>query len=251
MTTTEQNKPTPRFSLIIPAYNEAERLPALLASVEVARNRYHGGELMIEVIVANNCSTDATAQIAHDAGAVVVNVEKRIIAAARNGGTAIATGEIICFIDADSRIHADTFNAIDDTLAKGNVVCGATGITPDRWSLGIRATWLVAIVTTFFMRIDAGVVFCRRADYDAVGGYNEDREYAEDVQFLVDLKRLGKARGQYFARTVNAEAITSTRKFDHFGDWHYFTKMPRVLFWMFINKTRVQAFTRRYWYEDR
>jgi hypothetical protein len=46
-------------------------------------------------------------------------------------------------------------------------------------------------------------------------------------------------------------AITSTRKFDKHGDWHFFTRMPRVAFWMLRDKSRVEKFTRAYWYEDR
>ena len=242
---------TPRFSLVIPAYNEAGWLPALLDTVDVARASYRGGAEAIEVIVADNASTDATAAIARERGCRVVSVETRAIAAARNGGAAIAQGEIVCFIDADSRIHPQTFNAIEATLASGRVIAGATGVHPDRWSLGLLATWLVALPIMYLMGLDAGVVFCRRADFEAVGGYDESLLYAEDIKILVDLKRLGRKRGQHFARAKGAQAITSARKFDKHGDWHYFLRMPRVAFWMLIDKRRVEKFTRAYWYEDR
>jgi glycosyltransferase involved in cell wall biosynthesis len=241
----------PRFSLVIPAYNEAAFLPALLDSVDVARAQYVSGPVAIEVIVSNNMSTDQTADIAAARGCRVAQVEKRLIAAARNGGAAIAQGEIMCFIDADSRIHPQTFNAIDAALADGRLIVGTTGLNPDRWSLGIALTWLIATIMTFFARVDAGVVFCRRADFVTVGGYDESLEYAEDIKILVELKRLGRSRNQRFGRADGAKAITSTRKFDKHGDWHYFTKMPRVAFWMLINKTRVKRFTNQYWYEDR
>ncbi len=247
----DASTPRPRFSLVIPAYNEAAFLPALLDSVDIARKQYRGGASGIEVIVGNNMSTDATAAIAEARGCKVGLVEKRMIAAARNGGAALATGDNICFIDADSQIHPDTFNAIERTLSRGDVVVGTTGLNPERWSLGIALTWIIATIMTFFARVDAGVVFCRRADFLAVGGYDETLEYAEDIKFLVDLKKLGKPRGQRFARTDNAKAITSMRKFDKHGDWHYFTKMPRVAFWMLINKAKVKRFTNQYWYEDR
>jgi len=241
----------PRFSLVIPAYNEAQRLPALLASVDVARAQYAGGRDAIEVIVGNNMSTDATADIAVAHGCRVAQIEKRAIAAARNGGAALAEGEIICFIDADSSIHANTFNAIDAVLLSGRVVVGATGVEPERWSPGIWCTWVLATLVTFFARVDTGVVFCRRDDFNTIGGYDESLEFAEDIKLLADLKALGKPRRQYFARATNAKAITSTRKFDTHGDWHYFTKMPRVGFWMLIDKSRVRTFTQQYWYKDR
>ncbi len=242
----------PRFSLVIPAYNEAHWLPTLLDSVDLARQRYRGGPTAVEVIVADNASTDTTASLAVQRECRVAPVEKRLIAAARNGGAAIANGEIVCFIDADSRIHPDSFNAIDDVMASGKVVAGATGVKPERWSLGLLATWAFALPTIYLMGVDAGIVFCRRADFAAVGGYDESMAYAEDIQILLDLKRLGRTRQQKFARARRVMAITSCRKFDKHGDWHYFTQMPRVAFWMlFGRKQRTEEFTRAYWYEDR
>ena len=242
---------TLRFSLVIPAYNEAVLLPALLDSVDAARERYRGGRDSIEVIVADNASSDATAAIATARGCRVAPVEKRLIAAARNGGAAVAQGEIICFIDADSRIHAETFNAIDDTLASGKAIVGATGVRMARWSVGILVTWLIALPIVYLMGVDTGVVFCRRADFEAIGGYDEALEYAEDIQLLLDLKRLGRTRGQGFRRPKGAITITSSRKFDKHGDWHYLTMMPRIGFWMLFDKRRADHETRTYWYEDR
>ena len=56
-----------RFSLIIPAFNEEAYLPRLLDTVDVARARYEGGPGAIEVVVADNASTDATAAVARSA----------------------------------------------------------------------------------------------------------------------------------------------------------------------------------------
>lgn len=240
-----------RFSLVIPAYNEAAWLGALLDTVDIARQRYRGGADAIEVIVADNTSTDATATIARERGCRVAHVKKRAIAAARNGGAAISNGEIVCFIDADSRIHAETFNAIDNVMASRRVIVGTSTVHPDRWSIGLWATWLLGLVISYAIGVDAGVVFCRRVDFETIGGYDESLLYAEDIQLLVDLKKLGRARGQRFARAKGARAITSTRKFDKHGDWHFFTRMPRVAFWMMRDKSRVEKFTRAYWYEDR
>ena len=73
-----------RFSLIIPAYNEETVLPALLDTIDIARDRFHGGPDAIEVIVSDNTSTDTTASIARSRNCTVVQEEKRIIAAVRN-----------------------------------------------------------------------------------------------------------------------------------------------------------------------
>ncbi len=240
----------PRFSLIIPAYNEEAYLPHLLPTVEEARHRYTGGPDRIEVIVVDNASTDSTPQIAEQWGCKLVRVEKRVIAASRNGGARQARGEILCFIDADSRIHPETFNAIDRALLTGKVVAGATGVKLERWSLGIAATYVVMMSMVIALKMDTGVVFCRKEDFEAIGGYNEDRLFAEDVQFLFDLKRLGRKRRQRLARVTSAKAVASTRKFDKYGEWHYFTHLFKLGFMILKSPTASTDFARKYWYED-
>ena len=111
-------KPALRFSLIIPAHNEQNYLPALLDTVDIARLNYKANSNAIEVIVANNDSTDKTAEIAKDRGCLLVNVEKRVIAAVRNAGASVARGDILTFVDADSQIHPNTFNAIEHAMLK-------------------------------------------------------------------------------------------------------------------------------------
>jgi glycosyltransferase involved in cell wall biosynthesis len=236
-----------RHSLVIPAYNEARLLPRLLDSVDAARRRYAGS---VQVIVADNASTDATAAIASARGCEVAHVEIRRIAAARNGGARLARGDSVCFIDADSSIHPETFNAIDAALARADVVGGATGVYPERWSLGIFATWMVMMPFVYATGMDTGVVFCRRSDFEALGGYDEERELAEDVAFMWALKRLGARRGQKLARLTQVKAMASMRKFDRHGDWHYFTTViPQGVPAMFRRSARTKL-AQRYWYTD-
>ena len=103
--------------------------------------------------------------------------------------------------------------------------------------------------TIWLTGMDTGVVFCRRADFEAIGGYDESRLLAEDVMFLLALRRLGRARGHKLMRARGAKAITSTRKFDEFGDWHYFG-----LLWQGLRhhlKGDLGSFADRYWYKPR
>jgi glycosyltransferase involved in cell wall biosynthesis len=237
---------SPRFSLVIPAYNEEALLPRLLDSIDVARVTCGIGDA-IEVIVADNMSTDRTAQVAAERGCRVVTVEKRIIAAARNGGAGVARGEIVAFIDADSQVHPQTFVEIDRALASNRIVGGATGVRLDRWSPGIALTYLIFMPMVWLARMDTGVVFCRKADFDTVGGYDETRLIAEDVAFLWALRRLGKNRGQRLTRATRAKAIASTRKFDEFGDWHYFPLMIEGL--RHLRRRGGTDLTDRYWYK--
>jgi glycosyltransferase involved in cell wall biosynthesis len=238
----------PRYSLIIPAHNEEKLLGRLLASVAVARETY-GPPEAVEVIVADNVSTDATARIAREHGCQVVAVEKRVIGAVRNGGARVARGEILAFIDSDSVVHPRTFIEIDRALATGRVVGGSTGVTMERWSLGIAVTYALMVSVVWITGMDTGVVFCRRRDFEEIGGYDEDRLVAEDVKFMLAMRRLGRTRGQRLARVTTAKAVTSTRKFDEFGDWHYF---PMALHGLRYMRTGTHTeFTERYWYRPK
>ena len=107
-----------------------------------------------------------------------------------------------------------TFNAIDRAMATGKYVAGATGVRLERMSPGIAAAYMIMIPMVWVTGMDTGVVFCRREDFVTIGGYNENRLFAEDVQFLLDMKRLGRRRGQSLARVTSAKSISSTRKFD-------------------------------------
>jgi glycosyltransferase involved in cell wall biosynthesis len=237
----------PRISLIVPSYNEERHLPALLESVAEARAAYSYGAEMVEVIVVDNASTDRTSLIAQEYGCKVVTARERSIARARNAGAAAATASVLAFVDADSVIHPDTFNVIEVTLTD-RVIVGATGISMSRSSAGIALAMLVATVVTRLARIDAGVVFCRQADWRTIGGYDERLRIAEDIAFLRDLKRLGRSRRQRFARPKGALTITSARKFDLHGDWHFFTGLPRLLTWLLTDRARFHEFVHRYWY---
>lgn len=220
----------PRFSVVIPAWNEAAYLPPLLQSVDLARRRYPGGPNRIEVIVADNGSTDETPEVARAAGCRVVTVLPRVIAAVRNGGAQAARGEVLVFIDADSRIHPETFAAIDRALATGVVIAGATGVTLDRWSLGIAITFATLLPMVWLTGMDTGAVFFRRADFEALGGYQERLRVAEDVDLLWRARALGRRRSprEGLIRLRGVKGVTSTRKFDVHGDWHYFRLMPKT-----------------------
>jgi glycosyltransferase involved in cell wall biosynthesis len=257
----DQMAPEADISLIVPAWNEAAYLPRLLDTIDVATNRYHKGRERIQVIVADNGSTDETPQIAAAKGCSVAHVPKRLIAAARNGGAAVARGEIVAFADADFRIHPETFNYIDAVMRHGGYVGGATGITMERWSLGIAATWYLIMPPLWLYGIDGGVWFCRRSDFHEIDGYDETVPLGEDVEFLRRLKRLGLSRRpkQRLATRFTAQKIgippvfvlNSSRKWDKHGDWHMFPDVLRGGFYLLFARHRLKEYAQRYWYEDR
>jgi len=98
------------------------------------------------------------------------------------------------------------------------------------------------------LAVDTGVVFCWRRDFEEIGGYREKHLFGEDVWFLLDMRKLGRRRGQRLARGLTAKAVFSTRKFDEFGDWHYFSMLVRLP-WSVLFRRR--KWVRRYWYDRR
>jgi glycosyltransferase involved in cell wall biosynthesis len=236
------------LSLIIPAHNEIELLPRLLDTVDVARDRFAGGSEAVEVIVADNASTDGTGALAAARGCSVVPVERRLIAAARNGAASIARGEILCFVDADTRIDPETFNAVSAALDRTDVVAGSTGCRLERWSAGIALTYAFLFPMIVLLKMDTGVVFCRRADFEAIGGYDENRPIGEDVAFLMALRGLGKRRKQRLVRLTEVKALVSTRKFDKHGDWHFLLKIVPVGIPAVIWPSLGRKLADRFWY---
>jgi glycosyltransferase involved in cell wall biosynthesis len=239
---------SPRLSVVVPAHNEARYLPRLLDSVDLARRRFASRGGVAEVIVADDGSTDTTAGIAAQRGCVVVPLTVRNIGAARNGGARAARGDGLVFIDADSRMHPDTLAEVARLLARPLVAGGTSGVTLERWSLGLAVTWSLMVPLVWLTGYDTGAVFCRRADFEAIGGYDERRRVAEDVDFLIRLERHGRARGRRLVRARGVKAIASTRKFDRFGEWHYFRLVPLGLR-LLRDRSHSDAFVERYWYD--
>lgn len=242
-----------RFSVIIPAYNEARYLPRLLASVKEAASNFQRGT--VEIVVADNSSTDETLEIAARGGCVVANVQKRCIAAARNGGAKVASGEVFCFIDADSAIDPETFDRIDQAMSSPAIIAGATGVYLERCSPGLAVVYCMMLPVLWLTGVDTGVVFCRREDFEAIGGYDETMLLAEDVNFLFSLKRRGRETGRKLTRLSGVKALGCTRKFDEHGDWHYFTLLPDIVRSIFRYGFRIRLDEGRmpeitdYWYQ--
>ena len=103
----------PRYSVVIPAFNEQAYLGACLASL--AAQDYPGA---FEVIVVDNNSTDDTAVIAAAAGVTVVVEPERGVCHARQRGTEVARGEIIISTDADTTFASGWLSGIDAAFSR-------------------------------------------------------------------------------------------------------------------------------------
>src|SRR5579883_945364 len=107
-----------RFSIIIPVLNEEAVLEEQLARL-VRQCRGHDCEL----IIVDGGSSDATVSIAEKYGRVIGSARGR--ATQLNAGAAVACGETLIFLHADTRLPDDAFAAIERALASPRVVGGA------------------------------------------------------------------------------------------------------------------------------
>lgn len=103
-----------KTSIIIPAKNEAESLKVLLPSL------YDMYPDLLEIVIVNDGSTDDTESICRDLGAVVVSHKhSRGNGAAIKSGARKASGEILCFMDADGQHSPESVGHLLETLAEG------------------------------------------------------------------------------------------------------------------------------------
>lgn len=107
----------PDLSIVIPAYNEAARLPAFLAHVQ-AWAQADGRD--IEIIAVDDGSSDDTAQLASQAGVRVIRLEQNSgKGAAVRKGMLEATGGLRLFADADGATQMTELAALERAVAGG------------------------------------------------------------------------------------------------------------------------------------
>jgi glycosyltransferase involved in cell wall biosynthesis len=133
------------LSIVIPAYNEAEALPAVLDSLEEYRAR--GAEL----VVIDDGSTDGTAQVAAERGARVIrHHNNKGYGAALKAGIRAAERPVVVLFDADGQFDAREIAKLTAILPESDMVVGTrpqgmgspTLRRPGKWLLGKTADYL-------------------------------------------------------------------------------------------------------------
>ena len=234
----------PKFSVIIPAHNEERYIGKCIQAVRSAANYVQPDTAEI-IVVANRC-TDRTCAIAKHYGASVLVNDDKCIAAIRNTGVSAANGEIIVTVDADSLMTKHSLAEIRELLASGQYIGGGTNPKFDRMSVGIACSAMYVALNLLPIMIRNGgylsgaMFWCRKRDFEAVGGFDETLVSLEDMDFARRLKRLGDSRGQKYGTLKRSYVLTSARKFDQFGDW-YLIRNRRLTKRIFTGKDRAAA----------
>jgi rSAM/selenodomain-associated transferase 2 len=207
---------SPRISILVPTLDEERELPSLLDALVALPGRW-------DVVIADGGSRDNTVGLAraHPAAPLVIDAPggrgAQLNAAARR-----ATGDVLLFLHADSRLPCDAYASLAEAWRTAGVVGGNFALRFD----GDGAFEQVLGAVYRFQRRHGfyygdSSVWVRRETFDALGGYREI-PIMDDYDFVRRLERLGATR------CLPGPATTSARRWRAIG-------IPRtVLAWFVI-----------------
>lgn len=179
----------------------------LLAST-IRSIQHSAKEYDFEIIVADDASDDRTPEIGKELGAIVVSCNNRQIGPTRNDGAAVATGDILIFVDADTVVSNDVIDETVEAIKNGAVVGGS--FPNFEGDIKIIARILTPLIRMVFYvaRLAAGAyLFCTVESFEKSGGFDPKFFAAEEVHLVRKLRAFGTFK------TLNSRVISSGRKF--------------------------------------
>jgi rSAM/selenodomain-associated transferase 2 len=225
-----------KLSIIIPVLNEGDGIAAALDALA------HLRALGTEVIVVDGGSRDATVERAQRrADRVVLAARGRALQ--MNAGAERASGDVLLFLHADTRLPAEADRVVLDGLDQSRRVWGRFDVKIDgrsrllpvvAWLMGLRSR-LTGIAT------GDQAIFLRRDAFQAVGGFPAVA-LMEDIAICKRLKRLGRPL------CLRACVTTSGRRWEKNGVLSTILLMWRLRFAYFLGADPKQL-ARRYGYE--
>ena len=233
----------PDYSIVIPAYNEADCLPVTLAHLAKAME---SSDLNGELIVVDNNSDDNTQTCAADAGAIVVHEPINQISRARNTGAGIARGKYLIFLDADTLLDRELLQRALSNLTSNKHIGGGALVAGDRLppAAAQRAmngwNWL----SQRFGLAAGCFIYCRADAFRSVGGFSERVYASEEIWFSRALKAEAERRHLRFTIIEEPMIRTSLRKLDWYSSrqlcWY-----TLVVFFPFALRSRTLC---AFWY---
>lgn len=203
------------YSVIIPAYNEAEWLPKSIAAIRTAMQ---ASSLKGEIIVCDNNSLDDTAKIAATLGARVVFEPYNQISRARNTGARSASGRFLVFVDADTLISAELLSEALRRMESTDYIGGGAPVSFDI-RLGAAAAMGARLWNLLSVKLGLAAgsfLFCWRDAFEHVGGFSEKVYASEEIWLSRKLARLGRSQHRRFSIIENHPVLSSGRKLQ----WH-------------------------------
>lgn len=215
------------ISVVIPAYNEEKYIADCIESV-----LSHAPENLVDIIVVCNACTDRTAEVALRYPQVrVVQEPRKGTGYARHKGFELSRGELVAYLDADTRIHDDWFPRIEREFASDRKLVSLSGpykfYDLPEWKSKVVFMWWMACAMPEYHRckfaILGGNFAVRRSALEAVGGFDTSIPFWGDdtnlarrlhavgtVKFTMDFYNYSSARrlqGQGFVKAGTYYAI--------------------------------------------
>ena len=179
------------LTVVIPALNEAERLPQLLDTLDRQTRRAE------RIVVADAGSRDDTRAIAERRGALVV--DGGMPAVGRNAGARVTTSDLLLFLDADDVLDDDFIAAAVEQFEERGLTIATAHLEPTErdpaYVFACEVANLYMDVMQYVSPHAAGFcILARREVHEAIGGFDETLALAEDHDYVQRASRLGKFR---------------------------------------------------------
>jgi glycosyltransferase involved in cell wall biosynthesis len=207
---------TVKYSVIIPTLNEEKFLPKLLESLAGQTDKN------FEVIVVDGSSKDKTVAVAQSFLSKVPKLQimvskKACLPSQRNSGAALASGEWLVFVDADSILMPYFIERLTVFIKKTAPAWFTTWCLPDSdvvndaiFTLFTNIFWESMLIIK--RPAAPGPLNCiRRTLFRSVGGYNETQKYNEDLEFGLRLTKHG-ATLSFLRETLYVWSMRRIRK---------------------------------------
>src|ERR1051325_1998685 len=173
-----------RISVIIPVLNEAGNIPAILSGLR----RNPAGELLI----VDGGSTDLTREVCAELG-VPARCSPPGRAAQMNFGARYATGDVLLFLHADTRLPPSAFGDIRKALQDPRCIGGRFDVKLDSDRSLLKVVGRMISLRSRLSKVSTGDqgIFIRRKTFEAIGGYPEI-PLMEDIVLSRAMKRIGR-----------------------------------------------------------
>ncbi|MGB5160106.1 MAG: glycosyltransferase [Thermoanaerobaculia bacterium] len=180
-----------RVSFIIPVRNESARLRENLRAIR--KSEISSGK--IQIVVADNGSTDDSRSVARNAGALVLELPGLNVTALRNRAVAEAESEVLAFCDADNMIGPGWVTTAQELLEDPQVAAVGAPYHPPEPPTWVQRTYdglrEHCPGTRETRWLGAGNMAVRRSAFVAVGGFDESLTTCEDVDLCNRLRKAG------------------------------------------------------------
>ncbi len=196
------NEETVKISCIIPTLNEEAHVGRLVRWL-----RQCSLSELVEVIVVDGKSTDATIYEAREAGAEVFTTEIRSRAHQMNLGAKVAKGDILYFVHADAMPPKCCFEEVLNAVESGHQIGGFRfRFDSDKWILKFNSYMTRFNITSF--RGGDQSIFIQKNLFEKLNGYDESYVIMEEY----DLLRRVKAMGIKY-HLIQKDVLVSARKY--------------------------------------